>query len=199
MSIALTFADKNLLDTTVVAPDGTVQYTTTTTNGLLGRKTTIIVAASGVAGSIDWRQKFFVIDGVQKTWNHLKSRAGVFSSSRDWNWGNRPFKLEYQHSHSELLVRTISSSVCVSGTPTGSYYKATSLIDGNVADTVRFTEYRRRLFHDSERAMIYFPHHMEEIERMFLLMAILQTEIRRQDVARSNSRRRTQGLISNRS
>ncbi|KAJ7243837.1 hypothetical protein B0H12DRAFT_1022835 [Mycena haematopus] len=171
MSIALAFTDKKLLDTTVVAPNGAVQYATTTTSGFFGRKTTTIVAASGVAGLIDWREKVFVINGVHKKWSHLKSRAGVFSSSRDWNWGNRPFKLKYHDSHRELL--------------------ATSLI-GNAADTVRFTTYRWRLFHDSERAMIYFPHHMEEIERMFLLMAILQTEIRRQDVRRSNSRRRRQ-------
>ncbi|KAJ7236605.1 hypothetical protein B0H12DRAFT_1026809, partial [Mycena haematopus] len=174
MSFALTFADQKVLDTIVVAPDGTVQYAITTTSGFLGRKATTIVGASGVAGLIDWRGKVFVINGVQKEWNALKSREGVFSSSRDWNWGNRPFKLKY---HS-----TDYSS-----------YKATSLI-GNDADTVRFTTYRSRLFQENERAMIYFPYHMEEIERMFLLMAILQTEIRRQEVRRTNSRRHSQAF-----
>ncbi|KAJ7205694.1 hypothetical protein B0H12DRAFT_1160153 [Mycena haematopus] len=166
MSIAFTFADKTLLDTNVIAPGGTVQYAITTTNGFFGRKATTIVAASGVPGLIDWRKKAFVINGVQKKWNDLKSRGGVFSSSRDWDWGNRPFKLKYHRSDHEIL--------------------ATSLL-GNDADTVRFTTYQRRLFRENERAMIYFPHHMEEIERMFLLMAILQTEIHRQETARSNS------------
>lgn len=54
---------------------------------------------------------------------------------------------------------------------------------GNAAGTVRFTTYRRHLFHSNERAVISFPHQMQdEIERMFLLMAVLKTEIRRQDV-----------------
>ncbi|KAJ7247150.1 hypothetical protein B0H12DRAFT_1072991 [Mycena haematopus] len=163
MSIALTFVDKKLLDTAVVAPDGAVHYTTTTTHGILGRKLTTISAASGLAGSIDWREKVFVINGVQKEWKHLSSHAGgLLSSEHDWNWGNRPFKLKYHDSHKELL--------------------ATPLV-GNVADTVRFTTYHSHMFHDNERAVIYFPYQMQdEIERMFLLMAILQTEMHRQDL-----------------
>jgi hypothetical protein len=47
---------------------------------------------------------------------------------------------------------------------------------------VRFTRYRPHLLHESEQAAIYFPPHMDEVERMFLLMAILQTEMHRQDV-----------------
>jgi hypothetical protein len=48
---------------------------------------------------------------------------------------------------------------------------------------VRFTTYHRHLLHESEPAVIYFPHQMQdELERMFLLMAILQTEIHREDV-----------------
>ena len=56
---------------------------------------------------------------------------------------------------------------------------------GSVADTVRFTTHHAHLLHDNERAAIYFPYQMQdEIERMFLLMAILQTEIHRQDAVR---------------
>ncbi|KAJ7895192.1 hypothetical protein B0H14DRAFT_2558770 [Mycena olivaceomarginata] len=49
-----------------------------------------------------------------------------------------------------------------------------------MADTVRFMMYRPNLLRESERAAIYFPSHMDEVERMFLLMAILQTEMHRQ-------------------
>jgi len=57
---------------------------------------------------------------------------------------------------------------------------------GNPAAAVRFTPYHSHLLHDSERAVIYFPHEMQdELERMFLLMAVLQTEIHRQDVRAS--------------
>ncbi|KAJ6462142.1 hypothetical protein C8R45DRAFT_1178591 [Mycena sanguinolenta] len=162
MSMQLTFADKKLLDTAIIAPDRGVHYTTTTTSGFRGRKITTIAAASGLVGFINWREKLFVINGVQKQWSHIKSHTGgLFSSEHDWNWGSRPFKLKYQDSHKELIA-----------TP----------VVGNVADIVRFTTYHSHMFHDSERAMIYFPYQMQdEIERMFLLMAILETEIHRQD------------------
>jgi hypothetical protein len=49
---------------------------------------------------------------------------------------------------------------------------------------VRFTPYRPHLLHANERATIYLPHQMQdEIERMFLLMVVLQTEMKRQDVS----------------
>jgi hypothetical protein len=48
---------------------------------------------------------------------------------------------------------------------------------------VRFTTFQSHLFHDNERAILYFPDQMQdETERMFIMMAILQTEIHRQDV-----------------
>ncbi|KAJ6462637.1 hypothetical protein C8R47DRAFT_1202155 [Mycena vitilis] len=53
----------------------------------------------------------------------------------------------------------------------------------NVALTVRFTPYHSHLLHDNERAVLYLPQQMQdEIERMFLLMAILHTEMHRQDL-----------------
>ncbi|KAF7328177.1 hypothetical protein MVEN_02575300 [Mycena venus] len=168
MALALTFVDRKLLETALVSPEGAVHYTTTTTHGFRGRKITTIVAASGLNGFINWREKVFVINGVQQDWDNLKERSGgIFSSEREWNWGNRPFKLKYHHSHKELLA-----------TPT----------IGNPGDSVRFTTYHPHVFSDSERATIYFPNQMQdEIEKMFLLMAILQTEIHRQDVARAST------------
>jgi hypothetical protein len=47
---------------------------------------------------------------------------------------------------------------------------------------VRFTVYHTHLLRESDRAVIYFPSQMDEGERMFLLMAILETEMHRQDV-----------------
>ncbi|KAJ7895178.1 hypothetical protein B0H14DRAFT_2558756 [Mycena olivaceomarginata] len=162
MSTALTFVAEELLNTTIVAPDGGVHYTTTTTDGWLGRKVTTVSAASGLVGFIDWREKVFVINGVQRKWDELKSRPkGILSSEREWTWGSRPYRLKYNLSQKELLA-----------TPTV----------GSTADTVRFTPYRPHLLHANERAAIYLPHQMQdEIERMFLLMVVLQTEMKRQD------------------
>ncbi|KAJ6589315.1 hypothetical protein B0H19DRAFT_1248862 [Mycena capillaripes] len=164
MPIPLTFTDKTILETTVVGPEGTVHYTTTNAKpGWGGRQITIITAASGLVGSINWREKTFVINGVQRAWDDLKSRSGaILSSEQEWNWGNRPFKLKYQNSHKELLATSTA---------------------GNTTFTVRFTPYRHHVLHDNERAVIYFPPEMQdEGERMFVLMAILQTEIHRLDV-----------------
>ncbi|KAJ7773973.1 hypothetical protein B0H16DRAFT_1763528 [Mycena metata] len=162
MSTALTFTDKKLVDSTLVAPDGAVHYTTSTDKGFMGRKTTTISAASGLVGLINWRKKVFVINGVQQSWEDLKQRSnGIFSSEREWHWGSRSYKLKFQNSNKELLA-----------TPTFS----------GVAGTVRFTTFQPHLFHQNQHAAIHFPHEIQdEIERMFLLMAILQMEIHRQD------------------
>ncbi|KAJ7478540.1 hypothetical protein FB451DRAFT_1242202 [Mycena latifolia] len=146
MSIALTFSDKELLASPVMGPDGAVHYTTSTTQGLLGRKITTIMAASGLVGIINWRDKTFTLNGVERKWDELKSRSdGIFSSEREWNWANRPYKL-------------------------------------NEAGAVRFTTYRAHLLHESQRAVLYFPHErQDESERMFLLMAILHMDTTRED------------------
>ncbi|KAJ7657209.1 hypothetical protein DFH06DRAFT_1328034 [Mycena polygramma] len=162
MSLPLTFLDKKLITSALVGPDGATHYTFNSTKGFLGRKVTTINAASGLVGCINWREKTFNINGVQQEWKHIKSRsAGIFSSEREWTWGNKPYKLKYHNSHKELLA-----------TPSA----------GSVAWTVRFTTYDEHLFHKNERAVIYFPHQMQdEVERMFILMAILETDIQRQD------------------
>lgn len=80
MSTALTFVEKKLLESPVIA-DGTVHYTTSTTTGFRGRKITTITAASGLVGMINWREKTFVINGVQRKWDDLKRHsAGILHS-----------------------------------------------------------------------------------------------------------------------
>ncbi|KAJ6575581.1 hypothetical protein DFH09DRAFT_1150646 [Mycena vulgaris] len=166
MSAALTFADKKLLASPIIRADGAVHYTTSTTSGFVRRKITTIMAASGLVGMIDWREKTFAINGVQRKWDELKSRSGgIFSSEREWRWAAVSYKLKYHHSHKELLA-----------TPTS----------GNGAGAVRLTTYQPHLLHENERVAIYFPPEMhDETERMFVLMAILQTEIHRQDTEKT--------------
>ncbi|KAJ7895180.1 hypothetical protein B0H14DRAFT_3634845 [Mycena olivaceomarginata] len=155
MSLALKFADKRLLRTSLVGPDGGVHYTTTTTHGWRGRKVTTVSAASGLVGFIDWHKKVFEINGVQRKWDELKSRSnGFFSTERQWNWGGRPFKFKYHNSHKELLA-----------IPT----KGSDADNPNTPSCIS-------------------PHQMrDELERMFLLLAVLQTEIHRQDMARQRN------------
>ncbi|KAJ7181562.1 hypothetical protein C8R43DRAFT_969521 [Mycena crocata] len=107
----------------------------------------------------------FTINGVKREWKYLKSHSGgIFSSGREWNWDQRPYILKYHNSQKELL--------------------ATSSAIG----TVRFTTYRFHLFSHSKPATLHFPPQLQnETEKMFLIMAILQTETRRQERARRSS------------
>ncbi|KAJ6584331.1 hypothetical protein B0H19DRAFT_385046 [Mycena capillaripes] len=159
----LTFVDKKLVDSPLVGPDGAVYYTTTTTHGFRGRKITTIMAGSGLVGAINWRDKTFTINGVQRKWSDL--RSGHFSAwpARKWTWGNGTYKFQWHHMQKELV--------------------ATSEYGG---DAVRFTTYEPHLFHKNSQATIHFPDNtQDEIERMFLLMAVLQTEMHKQDVSKS--------------
>ncbi|KAF8183463.1 hypothetical protein K438DRAFT_1679159 [Mycena galopus ATCC 62051] len=163
MSAALTFTHEDLLNSSVNAPDGAVYYTTITTKGLRGRKITTVTAASGLVGTINWREKSFVINGVERVQEDLKERsAGIFSSEREWHWGNIAYKLKYHNLKTELLA-----------TPT----------NGDGTGTIRFTPYTPHRFDHPQRATISFtPQLVDENERMFLLMAILQTEVHPQDI-----------------
>lgn len=81
MSIALTFVDKKLLESAVIGPEGVVHYTLDTASGFLGRKISTITAASGLVGIINWREKLFIINGVQQEWEDLEEKTGVLFSS----------------------------------------------------------------------------------------------------------------------
>jgi hypothetical protein len=81
MSIALTFVDKKLLESAVIGPEGVVHYTLDTTSGFLGRKISTITAASGLVGIINWREKLFIINGVQQEWEDLEEKTGGLFSS----------------------------------------------------------------------------------------------------------------------
>lgn len=58
-----------LLDSALVGADGAVHYRVSTTQGFFRRKVTTMLAASGVVGVINWREKLFIIDDVERTWD----------------------------------------------------------------------------------------------------------------------------------
>ncbi|KAJ7056435.1 hypothetical protein C8F01DRAFT_369925 [Mycena amicta] len=160
----LTFSNKKLVDSSLIGEDGGVYYTTSSTKGAIrGRKVTTIRAASGLVGMIDWRKKVFVINGVEKRFGDV--RSGGFLTNwrgRRWQWSNKMYKVKFQHMQKEIL--------------------ATS--EDMRSSTVRFTAYEPHLLSKTEQATIQFPHEMQdEIERMFVLMAILQTEMHKQDAS----------------
>ncbi|KAJ7166552.1 hypothetical protein C8R43DRAFT_986327 [Mycena crocata] len=161
MSTILTFDTGKILNTSIVDADGSVHYTATTTSGFRGRKVTTILAASGTEGVINWREKLFIINGVPRSWADLKARTGgMFNTEREWRWDQKSYKLKYDFAEKELMVTPSSGS------------------------PVRFTPHRAYLFNirETKPAAIYFPSEMQDAnEKMFLLMAVLKTEIQRQD------------------
>ncbi|KAJ7657207.1 hypothetical protein DFH06DRAFT_1328032 [Mycena polygramma] len=88
----------------------------------------------------------------------------VFDKERQWSLGNKSYKLKPDG------LRTLVA------TPLAS--------TGSDASTVRLDTYHTHLFGENERAAIHFPPEMQdEVERLFLLMALLETQMRRQDAA----------------
>ncbi|KAF7314836.1 hypothetical protein MKEN_00958100 [Mycena kentingensis (nom. inval.)] len=161
----LTFTSKKLCDTTVVGPDRRVWYTTETTRGLRGRKVTAIRAASGATGKIDWREKTFAINGEQRTLKQLRT-GGFLGQWRGvkWRWAATSYSAKFKHFQKEIWV-----------TP-----------DGMGSGTARFTAYEPHLFGKNDNATILFPLDMQnELERVFVLMIMLQTEMHKQDTRKS--------------
>ncbi|KAJ7911636.1 hypothetical protein B0H13DRAFT_2328135 [Mycena leptocephala] len=160
-SISLTFTHKDHLQSPLVDVTGAVHYTTATTTGLRGHKVTTITAAS-VVGEIDWREKTFALGGVRRGWDALRPDVGAASGGeREWKWANQAYNLKYVDSYKELLA-----------TPTSSRALA----------PVRFTVPSTHLLHPSEPVTITFPPELQDAEeKMFVLMAILQTETMRLD------------------
>ncbi|KAJ7216077.1 hypothetical protein GGX14DRAFT_696445 [Mycena pura] len=165
----LTFTDKHILDSGVVDPAGMLRYTTGTTRGFVRRKVTNITGANGIVGTIDWREKAFTINGVQRRWDEvMKKLPGGGRRFRDstyeWNWSSKQYRLEYHNSHKELLATSTAS-------PT--------------TETVRFVPASSVPFHhDGGHAVMYMPPHLEfdQVEEMFILIAILYTDVHRQDM-----------------
>ncbi|KAJ6529618.1 hypothetical protein B0H19DRAFT_1274014 [Mycena capillaripes] len=91
----------------------------------------------------------------------LDSAVIGLDGEREWNWGSRPYNLKYRDSHKALLVAPMP---------------------GNVVGSMRFTTDESHLLDGRKSATIYSPPQMvDEIERGFLMLSILQTEGHRQD------------------
>ncbi|KAK7000307.1 hypothetical protein R3P38DRAFT_3057883 [Favolaschia claudopus] len=167
--------DRDLLNSSLLGPDGrTACYTISTAFHrkpfhLVQRRhiTTITSVSSGLAASIDWEEKAFVINGVRRRWDDVRvkdSRTRFFCT-----WADFPtYKLEY-HNHSKELTATPAT-----GGP-----------------AVQFTGYHPKPFHlgTTNPASISFPPQMQdEVEKMFLLTSIVYTDVKRLDAARAAAR-----------
>ncbi|KAK7049182.1 hypothetical protein R3P38DRAFT_1886854 [Favolaschia claudopus] len=164
--------EKDLINSSLlVGPDARTAYYTISTTfhkkpfRLERRHTTTITSVStGLVGSIDWEEKVFVINGLGRRWDDVRvkdSRKRFF-----FTWADFPtYKLEFHDRLRELTATPVT------GGP-----------------AVQFRGYHPKPFHMSQTnpASISFPHQMQdEVEKMFLLISIVYTDVKRLDAARA--------------
>ncbi|KAJ7785264.1 hypothetical protein DFH07DRAFT_763862 [Mycena maculata] len=157
MSRELTFKSKDILNSHLHAGHSN-PYTTSTSSGVLGRKTTTLKTGflSGSAGKIDWRDKEFKIGGRTKKWRKVESSGGWFTSGREWEWAGYTYTVK--HSHHKW-------------TATNSH-----------REVAYFTPYQSHLLRSSEHASLYIsPEIQDEHQRVFLILVLLYSETKRQD------------------
>ncbi|KAL1751874.1 hypothetical protein FB107DRAFT_293594 [Schizophyllum commune] len=171
MPSSLTFTKKDVLNSVVLSDHGAIVYTTQSLKGFRGRKVTSLTGGGALNGSstahtppasIQWRKRLIDINGQVKHIDMVKRRSrGWFSSARLWQWGNISYELHY--SSGEWTARS----------------------SGNTVAT--FFPYQPRLFHKSEQAQIFLLRDVPPTDLVFLLVAFIYMELRRQDKQRSSA------------
>ncbi|KAL1744375.1 hypothetical protein HDZ31DRAFT_64128 [Schizophyllum fasciatum] len=155
----LTFDKKDLLNTTLALPDGTIAFTTTTKEGFWkGRDTTVVQGQNYFArtrATIDWRDKYFDINGQVLPFDRIK-QTKTFSSKRWWTWGG--FTTEMHYAHGEWTA-SIPSGAAIG----------------------HFRSHKGHVFHDDERARLTLDFDIAAPEATFLILAFLYTETKRLD------------------
>ncbi|KAF7362802.1 hypothetical protein MVEN_00630000 [Mycena venus] len=160
-STHLTANDQDILNTTLTAIDGTVQYTIMTQMKIFGRRDpTHVVARSGQEGIIDWREKTIRIGQNERPVAYLKQhRGGMFSSKRQWSWTDIAYTVKYEDNR-DWTATPISESV----------------------EVARLRSRNEHLFRSSDPAIVWFSEDIpNDTEKMFLLLVLLYSEVRRLD------------------
>nr|GAT50865.1 predicted protein [Mycena chlorophos] len=168
MSTPLTFRERAIENSQLIGLDDVVYYKTSTTTSAFNRpKLTLVQSATdSTVGRIDWRERTFTINGERRPWALLKSSPKLFSAEREWRWYGQAYRLKYDWSN-ELT--------------------ATPQFRGAGGETVRFSPFQPRILGSNTKAVIWFPPNMDATARMFLLMAVIHMDIRRQERRRRSA------------
>ncbi|KAJ7107051.1 hypothetical protein C8R44DRAFT_744919 [Mycena epipterygia] len=169
-SVPLKFEVEDLLNSALVGPDGTVEYTTASETKSKSRgPTTTIVAKSGLRGVIDRRAKTFEIGGATRPTGELKRR--LKHGEREWKWSESKihYLTRYSWKDHEWTMRVIHAR------PTWGWDDPTDEFV-EPQPVARFTPNSRVLSFASA-----FQNDALATERLFLLMVLLSSEIRRKD------------------
>ncbi|RDB20656.1 hypothetical protein Hypma_012180 [Hypsizygus marmoreus] len=157
----LTFSTPDLLDATIQSA-GSRSYRTKTSTGFRGRKATSLAIINGkeqqVVGGIDWREKELVVEGKSWELSELKSKVpGPSHILRVWHWGEENYKVNIH----------------------GNQWRATR--SGQLTPLVTFTQAVQNFFSASQPARLCFHVDMPETDRIFFILIMIYSEIRRRD------------------
>ncbi|KAF8663647.1 hypothetical protein AX16_000889 [Volvariella volvacea WC 439] len=142
-------------------------YSIMTSSGLRGRKITIIKDLNPlpddlvIVGAINWREKTFEVRGHRKAIKDIRRKEGTFwKSTKFWKWGSHRKEYEFKFHKDEWTV-TLSK---------------------NDSLAARFlVPFRPHLFSKGEPARLHLTPKALEDDEVFLLLAFIYSEAKRQD------------------
>ncbi|KAJ6452034.1 hypothetical protein C8R47DRAFT_1083879 [Mycena vitilis] len=171
----LRFESKDMLNSALVRPDGTVEYTTHTELDLYDHKRTTIKGRSGLRAIIDWTAKTFTIGGKERLWTQLKKNMGnpLSSKFRVWHWSDTRYTVRYAKDHDGEMRYTVRR--------TQEDGKWEEKEEGAGADLARLSPVVVHFFNPPEPAVLSLAPELDELEGIFLILVLLASETKRCD------------------
>ncbi|KAJ6584207.1 hypothetical protein B0H10DRAFT_2052346 [Mycena sp. CBHHK59/15] len=171
----------NVLNARICAVlDDSVMYSVQTTFEFKGRRRTVLRdenplpgVASSIAGAINWTEKTFDILGHKKAHEEVRRSVGsLFNKTKYWRWSAD--RKEYQVSY------------------TDDEWKAT-LDDGKTIAGRFCVPFRPHLFSKSKPVVIHLTSAALAEDEVFLLLAFIYSEVKRQDKTNTSTTNGTGG------
>ncbi|KAF9464004.1 hypothetical protein BDZ94DRAFT_532250 [Collybia nuda] len=156
-----------------ISRDDSVVYSISTTFGLRGRKITVLrddnptIGGPAIVGIFHWKEGAFEIHGQKKMIKDMRRIEGGFlKKTHHWKWSSK--RKEYQLKYEDGL------------------WKAT--LDNNMLIAARFSvPARPHLFTKPEPSLLHLTKTALEKDEVFVIMAFIYSEVKRQDKTNSSS------------
>ncbi|KAF8878918.1 hypothetical protein BD779DRAFT_1803493 [Infundibulicybe gibba] len=159
--------ETNVLNAQIrVTRDNSVLYSIETPPSLWGRKPTVLKDANPApgdprtAGVIHWRKRMFEVRGQRKPFSEIKTKTGMFSSSRSWKWSSdrKGYSVTYELGQWKASLHNRKKPVA------------------------RFTvPFRPHLFSKPDPVILHLTKTALAEDEVFLLLILIYSESKRQD------------------
>ncbi|KAJ7636565.1 hypothetical protein FB45DRAFT_1024677 [Roridomyces roridus] len=169
----LRFEAWDMLNSTLVAPDGVAEFTVTTPQTYYMQRHTIVTSLTGARAVIKWHPKTFVIGGVERPWKELKKVVGgpLSSKWRIWKWSEPSYTVKYARDADGQMRYAIRQ--------TREDGKWQSDTEAAGTDLARLTPVIDHFMRPPDNALMYLSPKLEDKDRLFLVMIMLASETRR--------------------